>query len=89
MLSDRSKCTSSTIAPLLEKISKAVSNCEMQWRVSKENNNFNSIATHLEEVIKLRKIEAKIKRKILNCSLYDALLNDYEDDLHSNKIGTV
>ena len=74
---------------LLEKISKATSNCEMQWRVSKENNNFNSIVPYLEEVIKLRKIEAKIKSKVLNCSLYDALLNDYEDDLNSDKIDKI
>ncbi len=74
---------------LLEKISKATSNCEMQWRVSKKNNDFNSVAPYLEEVIKLRKIEAKIKSKVLNCSLYDALLNDYEDDLNSGKIDKI
>ena len=74
---------------LLEKISKAVSNCEMQWRVSKENSNFNSIIPYLEEVIKLRKIEAKIKSKVLNCSLYDALLNDYENDLNSDNIDKI
>ena len=61
----------------------------MQWRISKENNDFNSIIPKLDKVIKLRKIEAKIKSKILNCSLYDALLNDYEDDLHSNKIDKI
>ena len=74
---------------LLEKISKSTSDCEMQWRISKENNDFNSIIPKLDKVIKLRKIEAKIKSKILNCSLYDALLNDYEDDLHSNKIDKI
>jgi len=74
---------------LLEKISRSTSDCEMQWRISKENNDFNSIIPKLDKVIKLRKIEAKIKSKILNCSLYDALLNDYEDDLHSDKIDKI
>ena len=74
---------------LLEKISRSTSDCEMQWRISKENNDFNSIIPKLDKVIKLRKIEAKIKSKILNCSLYDALLNDYEDDLHSEKIDKI
>ena len=58
---------------LLEKISKSTSDCEMQWRISKENNDFKSIIPKLDKVIKLRKIEAKIKSKILNCSLYNAL----------------
>ena len=74
---------------LLEQISKSTSDCEMQWRISKENNDFNSIIPKLDKVIKLRKTEAKIKSKILNCSLYDALLNDYEDDLHSSKIDKI
>ena len=74
---------------LIEKISHATSKCEMQWRVSKENNDFKSIVPFLEEVIELRKIEAKIKSKVLKCSLYDALLNDHEDDLNSNKIDTI
>ena len=74
---------------LLEKISKSTSDCEMQWRISKENNDFKSIIPKLDKVIKLRKIEAKIKSRILNCSLYDALLNDYEDDLNSKKIDKI
>ena len=49
----------------------------MQWRISKENNDFKSIIPKLDKVIKLRKIEAKIKSKILNCSLYDALPVSY------------
>ena len=74
---------------LLEKISKATSNCEMQWRISKENNDFNSIIPYLEKVVNLRKIEAKIKSKVLKCSLYDALLNDHENDLNSYKIDKI
>ena len=74
---------------LLEKISLATSKCEMQWRISKENNDFKSIIPYLEEVIKLRKIEAKIKSKVLKCSLYDALLNDHEDGLSSKKIDKI
>ncbi len=58
-------------------------------KISKENNDFNSIVPYLEEVIKLRRIEAKIKGKVLNCSLYDALLNDYEEDLNSDKIDKI
>ena len=74
---------------LLKKISKATSECEMQWRVSKEKNDYNSIIPHLERVIKLRKIEAKIKSKVLNCNLYDALLNDHEDGLSSYEIDKI
>tara|TARA_B100000029_G_scaffold56099_1_gene50807 strand:- start:4771 stop:6261 length:1491 start_codon:yes stop_codon:yes gene_type:complete len=74
---------------LLEKISKATSKCEMQWRVSKENNDFNSIIPYLEKVVSLRRAEAKIKSKVLKCSLYDALLNDHESDLNSDKIDNV
>ena len=74
---------------LLEKISKATSECEMQWRISKEKNDFNSVAPYLEKVIKLRKIEAGIKSKVLNCGLYNALLNDYEEDLNSNEIDKI
>ncbi len=74
---------------LLEKISQATSDCEMQWRISKQNNDFNSISPYLEKVIKLRKIEAKIKSKVLKCNIYDALLNDHEQDLNSIKIDKV
>ena len=49
----------------------AISSAKILTKFSKENNNFNSIATHLEEVIKLRKIEAKIKTiEIMNITLF-------------------
>ena len=35
---------------LLEKISKSTSDCEMQWRISKENNDFKSIIPKLDKV---------------------------------------
>ena len=76
-------------AKLLRKISKAESSCEMQWRKSKSKSDFKSLIPKLEEVIKLTKIKAKIHSSVFKCSLYDALLNQYEDELKSDKIDKI
>ena len=76
-------------AKLLQKISKAESSCEMQWRKSKSKSDFKSLIPKLEEVIKLTKIKAKIHSSVFKCSLYDALLNQYEDELKSDKIDKI
>jgi len=74
---------------LLKRISEATSDCEMSWRLAKKRNDFKSLIPKFEEVLKLRKIEAKIKGKVLNCSAYDALLNNHEENLNSNKIDKI
>lgn len=74
---------------LVEAHSHATSTCEMQWRVAREENNFASLVSSLEEVVSLTRQMADAKSEAFNVSPYDALLDQYEPGCVSATIDTL
>lgn len=74
---------------LVEAISRATSSCEQLWREARPEGNFKKIAPHLKEVLNLTRQAAAAKSDKLKCSLYDALLDQYEPDGKSERIGPI
>ena len=65
-------------APLVEAMSRACSACELTWREARPENDFAKVQPHLEEVLNLTKQVAAVKAEALDCSEYEALLDQYE-----------
>jgi len=63
---------------LVEALSKAVSTCEMEWRRARAENDFPGILPSLNIVLSLVREVAAAKAEALDCSPYDALLDEYE-----------
>jgi carboxypeptidase Taq len=74
---------------LVEAISRATSTCEQIWREARPEGNFKKIAPALKEVLNLTRQAAAAKSEKLNCSLYDALLDQYEPDGKSSEIDPI
>jgi carboxypeptidase Taq len=65
-------------ARLVEALSKATSACEMVWREARPKSDFAAVRPALEQVLALVRRVAEAKAAALGCSLYDALLDQYE-----------
>ena len=76
----RRKWINSTAIPadLVEAMSKASNACETIWRTARRNADFGSVLPAFEEVLTLTKRLGEAKAAVLECSLYDALLDTYE-----------
>jgi len=65
---------------LVEALSRATSDCERLWREARPEGDFSRIIPALKEVLNLSRQSAQAKAQKLGCSLYDALLDQYEPD---------
>ncbi|SCA56996.1 Thermostable carboxypeptidase 1 [Candidatus Terasakiella magnetica] len=65
---------------LVEAMSRATSSCEQLWRQARPEGDFKKIVPALKEVLNLSRQKAKAKSEKLSCSLYDALLDQYEPE---------
>lgn len=74
---------------LVEAISRTTSTCEQVWREARPEGNFKKIVPHLKEVLNLTRTAAEAKAAKLDCSLYDALLDQYEPDGKSAEIDPI
>ncbi|WP_142847800.1 carboxypeptidase M32 [Telmatospirillum sp. J64-1] len=74
---------------LVEATSRAVSACEMTWREARAASDFAAVAPLLAEVLNLIRQTAQAKAAKLGCSLYDALLDEYEPGGRSAEIDEV
>ena len=63
---------------LVEAVSKAASECETLWRQAKRDNNFEMVAPAMTLLLGLTRQVGEAKAAKLGCSLYDALLDEYE-----------
>ncbi len=63
---------------LVEALSKACKRCEMVWRDARPKADFAAVLPSLGEVLNLTRQAAAAKAERLGCSLYDALLDEYE-----------
>jgi carboxypeptidase Taq len=74
---------------LITSFTKATSISEMKWRDARKNNDYQSYMPYLSEVVKLTKEITMPKAEKLGCSLYDALIDNYEPNLSSAKIDPI
>lgn len=65
-------------ADLVEASSKACSACETIWREAKRDSDFEAVRPALDHVLALTREIGAAKSAKLGCSLYDALLDEYE-----------
>ena len=71
---------------LVEALSKASMSCETQWRISKVDSDYITLKPYLEEVLKLVKYSACAKSEALNCTPYEALMDQYTPGLREATI---
>ena len=74
---------------LVEALSKACKRCEMIWRKARPAADFAAVLPALKEVLNLTRQAAAAKAERLGCSLYDALLDEYEPGGQSARIDSV
>ncbi|WP_299624031.1 carboxypeptidase M32 [Pelagibius sp.] len=74
---------------LVEAHAKACKRCEMVWRDARPKADFAAVLPSLTEVLRLTREVSAAKAERLGCSLYDALLDEYEPGGASARIDAV
>lgn len=74
---------------LLEVLTKTSTECEMQWREAKANNDFKSLIPIFRKVLYITKDIATARGEYFGLSLYDALLDQYDPGRRSEEIDPV
>ncbi|MPZ12544.1 MAG: carboxypeptidase M32, partial [Kiloniellaceae bacterium] len=74
---------------LVEALSKACKRCEMIWRKARPQADFAAVKPALAEVLNLTRQAGAAKAERLRCSVYDALLDQYEPGGSSARIDAV
>lgn len=74
---------------LVEATTKACKNCEMVWREARPKGDFKAVLPSMSEVLKLSREAAAAKAEVFGCSLYDALLDQYEPGGSSERIDDI
>lgn len=68
---------------------KACFTCEVNWREARKNNNFQLFAKYFKEVLSLTKEKAQRKAEASDFSLYDSLLDEYDESRKSAEIDLI
>ena len=71
----------SVTGDLIEALSKASIKCEIKWRTARSESDYEGIKPTLSEVLRLVKESAKSKSEVLNCSPYEALMDEFTPGL--------
>lgn len=71
---------------LLAAASRAGSACEMAWREARPANDFASLVPMLDEIVNLTRQIGEAKAAALGCSVYEALLDQYEPGARTDRI---
>lgn len=74
---------------LVTALSRAGSKCEMVWRTARGENDFKNFAPLLKEVVNLVRQVATAKAERFGCSLYDALLDQFDPGRKSAEIDVI
>lgn len=74
---------------LVEAFTKAASECEMVWRSARAGNDFKKFAPYLQKVLNFSREAAERKAKMLGCSPYDALLDQFDAGRKSKEIDAI
>lgn len=73
---------------LVKQLSMEAVKCEMKWRKARKNNDFKIISKSLENLLKLAREEAQHKSEFLGLSLYESLLDGFDQNRRTNEIDT-
>lgn len=73
-------------AELVEKMSLAETRCEVAWRSARADNDFKGLLPKLQEVLDLSIEAGHAKAAALGTSVYDALLDQYDPMMRSERI---
>jgi carboxypeptidase Taq len=76
-------------AELVEAESRATSRCEMVWREARRDDDFARLAPHLSEVVGVVRQVAQAKAEALDCSPYDALLDQFDPAMRVDTIDPI
>ncbi|WP_155992480.1 carboxypeptidase M32 [Fodinicurvata fenggangensis] len=76
-------------ADLVDALSRAAQRCEMIWRDARPASDFAQTQPALQEVLDLTRKSAQAKAEALDCSLYDALLDQYEPGGSSAEVDAI
>jgi len=74
---------------LVEARAKACAQSEMVWREARAKSDFSLLHPFMQTVLDLTKEVGQAKAAALNCSVYDALLDEYEPGGKSARIDTI
>ncbi|MDG2034248.1 MAG: carboxypeptidase M32, partial [Rhodospirillales bacterium] len=74
---------------LVTALSKASNTCETRWRRARVDNDFNALKPLLAEVLFLSREAAQAKAEKLNCTPYDALMDQFTPGLRSDMVDTL
>lgn len=74
---------------LYAKFISATTQCELVWRKAKAEDNYEALKPYLQEVLNCTQAIAKSKSEKFNCSLYDALIDEYDPDSKSEEIKVI
>jgi carboxypeptidase Taq len=76
-------------ASLVEAQSRARSECQMAWRNARRDDDFDSLAPKLEDVVEIEREVGQARGEALSLAPYDALLDQYAPGWTSEKIDTL
>lgn len=76
-------------ADLVEACSRAESRCEMIWRSARANDDFESLRPALQEVLTCKRRVGEARGAVLDCTPYDALMEEYEPGLRAETVETL
>lgn len=74
---------------LVEKMSMAASDCEVAWRDARADNDFAGLLPKLQTVLDLTIEAGKAKAEALGVSVYDALLDQFDPMMRSDRIDQI
>ena len=74
---------------LVEKMSLAATSCEVAWRGARADNDFAGLLPKLQTVLDLSIEAGKAKAEALGTSVYDALLDQYDPMMRSDRIDSL
>ncbi|RCK47095.1 peptidase M32 [Thalassospira profundimaris] len=74
---------------LVEAMSRASTACEVAWRTARAENDFAGLLPKLQTVLDLSIEAGTAKAEALGCSVYDALLDQYDPSMSCAKIDTL
>lgn len=74
---------------LVEKMSLAATRCEVAWRDARAQNDFKGLLPKLQEVLDLSIEAGNAKAAALGTSVYDALLDQYDPMMRSDRIDSL
>ena len=74
---------------LIARLAKAFARAEVRWREAREANDFNVLAPHLEEAVKLVRSKAELLGQRFSLEPYDALADEFTPGLLARDIETI